>query len=213
MIENIGRVASQLTFSVVAMGISTLLIQRTTVVHSFEQVPPAERASIRFCPDDPWRLTVKNLSFISVQGLKVAYVYRGLPATKIETDRDWTLYPNGPADRKDSGHYYSWDLGNQLAGETVNILFCFPQGLNPDDVRSVNNRSRLLVRTDFANSVDVTESATRAIVDAPLAIILIGWLASLGAVLFLFIKLFALGVRLVRRRFGARTDAAPEPSP
>ena len=82
MIENIGRVASQLTFSVVAMGISTLLIQRTTVVHSFEQVPQAERASARFCPDDPWRLTVKNLSFISVQGLKVAYVYRGLPAKR-----------------------------------------------------------------------------------------------------------------------------------
>jgi len=211
MFDSIARVASQLAFTVMAMTVTTLIIQRTTVVHSFDPVPQEQRAAIRFCPDDPWRLTVKNLSFISVPGLKVAYVYRGVTDAKIETDRDWTLYPNGPTERKDSGHYYSWDLGNQLAGETVNIVFCFPKGLKESDIRRVaaSGRPRMFVRTDNANSIDITESPTKALIDAPLFIILIGWLVTLGASLYLFIKLVSLIFRVMRRG----DDEKPQPAP
>ena len=200
MLADLSRNLANIAMTVISIAITTLIVQRATVVHSFEPVPAEQRAALRFCATDPWRLTVKNLSFISVQGLKVAFVYSGLSDTKIETDRDWKLYPNGPTDKKDSGRYYSWELGNQLAGETANIVFCFPNGLNAADIRTVNNRPRLYVRTNNANSIDVTESATRPLLEAPLVIVLLGWLAALGIVVYGIIKLLGFLTALLRRR-------------
>jgi len=211
MLAELSGKLANIAMTVIAIAITTLVVQRATVVHSFEPVPEAQRAALRFCGTQPWRLTVKNLSFISVQGLKIAYVYSGLSDTKIETDRDWTLYPNGPTEKKDSGRYYSWDLGNQLAGETANIIFCFPNALTAAEIRTVNNRSRLYVRTDNANSTDVTESMTRPLLEAPLLIVLLGWLAALGIVVYGVIKLLGLTALLVRRRRGEEKPAGAAP--
>lgn len=207
----IAKQAFNIGIAVVASALSALVVQRATVLHTFEAVPEAQRAAIRFCPDDPWRLTVKNLSFIPVQDLKIAYVHTGLPKANIETDRDWVLYPNGPTDRKDSGRYFSWEFGNVLAGEAVNIVFCFPKGLSAEDVLKFNGRERTLLRTGNANSINVTGSSARSLVDMPVLALIAAWLAMLVVLLWLCIKLFSWGAALWSRL--RKPPDAPAPTP